>query len=419
MVRCKENLREISNEEQTYLDCVDGKVLRPDDSSERKFYFTTLEVVGIIWSIITFLFDTVMDIVVAYLHYTNGNIKYFILTTIFIIVPALTMTCFSIRWYLQDLRILEEAKIPKPSRLKWFARCVLLAFQLGPVLRYVDSLIYGLKSRKKKDKATEFYYQRMLFEDTDAALLRLFEAFMEAAPQVVLQIYIIVKKTPHDSDETLTVVAQGLSILGSLLSLSWALAYYHRVLRLSLQSKQNISWTGTILQILWHFFIISARVLSLGLLATLSPVILGVACFCHWLIMTSWIISMKTRFCDTKFEEIFYNAVLGVIFIFCYFNPIDSPTRFRYTIYFVVTFVENAIIIAVWYNYVDPLPWFYLLAILIVVLSFIIGTFFMVLYYLIFHPTGEISIWKKTNYILDQNNETVPKKKDVYSNSQI
>ena len=40
------------------------------------------------------------------------------------------------------------------------------------------------------------YYTLMVYEDADATLLRLFECFMESAPQLVLQIYILIKD-PH------------------------------------------------------------------------------------------------------------------------------------------------------------------------------------------------------------------------------
>lgn len=63
-------------------------------------------------------------------------------------------------------------------------------------IRYMDALIYGLKSRKaatRNDKAQQIkYYTYMINEDADSTLLRLFEAFMESAPQVTLQLYILI-----------------------------------------------------------------------------------------------------------------------------------------------------------------------------------------------------------------------------------
>ena len=41
----------------------------------------------------------------------------------------------------------------------------------------------------------------MVLEDADATLLRLFESFMESAPQLVLQIYILIKD-PHANRDT-------------------------------------------------------------------------------------------------------------------------------------------------------------------------------------------------------------------------
>lgn len=41
------------------------------------------------------------------------------------------------------------------------------------------------------------YTQLMLYEDADSAMLRMMECFMEAAPQLLLQLYIIFTQEKH------------------------------------------------------------------------------------------------------------------------------------------------------------------------------------------------------------------------------
>ena len=82
--------------------------------------------------------------------------------------------------------------------------------QIAPILRYLDSMRYGIMSRwfARKERMARpddlearenarrerlRYYTLMVYEDADATLLRLFECFMESAPQLVLQIYILLK----------------------------------------------------------------------------------------------------------------------------------------------------------------------------------------------------------------------------------
>lgn len=63
--------------------------------------------------------------------------------------------------------------------------------------RNVESIRYGLKSLKaSKMMMKQYYYQWMLREDADACLLRLFECFMESAPQMTLQLYLLVDDPP-------------------------------------------------------------------------------------------------------------------------------------------------------------------------------------------------------------------------------
>ncbi len=109
------------------------------------------------------------------------------------------MTGISMRWYVLDSR---EEDSPPISKCQWTIRFIFLLLQFGPILRYFDSLMNGLKFRQHRDrKAQEKYFQYMQYENTDATMLRLFECFMEASPQLVLQIYILAKSTPHEEND--------------------------------------------------------------------------------------------------------------------------------------------------------------------------------------------------------------------------
>ena len=112
------------------------------------------------------------------------------------------MTGFSLRWYLMDA---DNSQLPPVPVWRWLVRLAVLMLQFAPVLRYIDSMRYGLKSRwagyeeskleansaerKRALQKRVKYYTLMVYEDADATLLRLFECFMESAPQLVLQVY--------------------------------------------------------------------------------------------------------------------------------------------------------------------------------------------------------------------------------------
>jgi hypothetical protein len=312
-------------------------------------------------SVLTYLFDLVMDCVVAYYFYhlsTAHGIHhywYFGLTIFFIVLPSLTMTGFSFRWYLMDS---DNPQLPRVSAARWLLRLLVLLLQVAPVLRYIDSMRYGVLSRLAKcreDRATEQaekerhrrervkWYTLMVYEDADATLLRLYESFMESAPQLVLQIYILLKdphagkvfpvKTPvpggggledHPHFETeapvdltdganpyLKPALLAISVTSSLVSLAWSLVVYHRSLRYTYPHKKNISLLGTLFQFLWHFCSITARVLALSLFATAYPLWIGPLCAAHWVVMASWVVYQRTTACNTQCEEFLFALVLG------------------------------------------------------------------------------------------------------------
>jgi len=386
-------------------------------------------------SVVTYLADLTMDCVIAYYFYHLSSAHgihhywYFGLTVFFIVMPSLTMTGFSFRWYLMDS---DNPQLPRVSIWRWLLRLIVLVLQVAPVLRYFDSMRYGILSRVAKyreERATDQaekehqrrervkWYTLMVYEDADATLLRLYESFMESAPQLVLQIYILLKdpqagkvfpvKTPSGEDAEhpqwesnepvdistgvnpyLKLSLLAISVTCSLISLAWSLVVYHRSLRYTYPHKNNISLVGTLFQFLWHFCSITARVLALSLFATAMPLWIGPLCAAHWLVMASWVIFQRTTACNTQCEEFLFALVLGVIYIFMFFNAKEERTRYKYLLYYGFSFVENTAIILVWFFHTPSTTWYVLPALSLHYLTFILGLLFMLCYYLWFHPTG-------------------------------
>lgn len=178
-----------------------------------------------------------------------------------------------------------------------------------------------------------------------------------------------------------------LSVLSSLLSLSWALASYSRTLRFSLPNKAKMTWSGTILQFLWHFFYITSRVLALSLFASVYPYYIFVFCFVHWCCMTMWIYVQKTDFCQKRWEEFFYNVIMGIVHIFVFFNVKDTRTRYKYVAYYTLTFIEGSLLIAICFIMSRLAFKVYWPVVIGFYGAFILGITFMCIYYAFYHPT--------------------------------
>lgn len=210
---------------------------------------------------------------------------------------------------------------------------------------------------------------------------------------------------PHPSSDLWCVaeLAQEAAIITSLLELSWALASYHRAVRRSAPDKRNMTKIGTTLQFLWRLFVISSRALAVALFTVeygywLVPIAVG-----HWGVMSIWIMHQGTRFCDTlqgpsPCEEYLFNMIIGTIYLFCFINVKDEPTRFKYLAYYVIVLAENGSLISLWYakTSADPIKaalWYHVPAFAGVFGAFFMGIFFMLIYYRFFHPNGR-PLWK-------------------------
>ena len=334
---------------------VHSAVVDEVDALPSNLSYSNFDLLCTMISVLTYAFDLGMDCAVAYYFYHLASEHgiyhywYFGLTITFVLVPSLTMTGFSLRWYLMDA---DNEHLPKVSLWRWTIRLGALMFQIAPVLRYFDSIRYGLMSRKAgedeaknttdpiarknaRDKRVK-YYTLMVYEDADATLLRLFECFMESAPQLVLQIYILIRdpraaKIGAITEETSANLEESenpdvnrilkstiliVSVIASLISLAWSLVVYHRSLRYTYPNKKNLDCVGSIFQFMWHFSSITARVIALSLFASVYQQWIWLVCLIHWLLMSGWVIVQRTQACNTRCEETFFGFVLGAIYIF-------------------------------------------------------------------------------------------------------
>ncbi|XP_072017104.1 XK-related protein 6-like [Amphiura filiformis] len=252
------------------------------------------------------------------------------LTLAFTLGPSIVMQIFSASWYVAD-----------EDMTKW--RWIMHLLQLAPLQRYIRVFRTGLIARKSDDPLD---FQRLHHQQSDVSMLRLFEAFLESAPQVVLQLYIMMAT---EDENTFT----GISASVSLFSLCWAMVAYSKNHRKVRNDKNAMSIPGLLLQTIWRIGMISSRVMALVLFASFTQVYIFVFAAIHWFCMTIWVYIQNTDFCDSWVEERIFNGVIGVIYIFCFFNLKEGNSRFRVTLFYAIMFGENVILITVWYKYRD------------------------------------------------------------------
>ncbi|XP_011865093.1 PREDICTED: XK-related protein 6 [Vollenhovia emeryi] len=373
-----------------------------------------LDIFFLVCSIVMHVVDMCFDYNIAVRYYLSGKVTYFAWTMCLILLPSLINVVISRRMQHQDKEVssgtdtLGDYKTTRLLIKNGLFSTVAVVLQLAPVIHYWETLKCALKARKCERTADRVgerrYYLRMLKEDQDVALLRVFECFLEAAPQQILQLTLMLKH--YHNEINFEFVHQVASIVSSLISMGWAMASYHRSIRLAQQNKSNIGVAGTVLQFLWHFCITVARILSLGVVASIWPLYTAICCLVHWLIMTIWILIEShgiLEFCRAysrpphmlpTFKERIYSilfaAVIGIVHIFIYLNPVDSNTFWKHVCFYLLCLAENTASNLLW-RYTSPPrvteAWYFNVFFIICIVSFFLGITAMILYYTAFHPS--------------------------------
>ncbi|CAK9815379.1 XK-related protein 5 [Anthophora plagiata] len=290
------------------------------------YQFRLLDLFYYLTSVSFFFIDIATDSIIFMEYFLQGQFIWGCFALSSTILPASVIQMFSLRWYHSDGSI---------KTIHWLLHFLFL----GVLHRYLILLcatIYSLrKKRFVKDK--NWVYR----QESDICMLHLFESFMGAAPQLILQLYVmaVLRRTP---------LWTSLSAVVSFCSLTWAVGTYIKAMHKINPGHNETTWVVLTLQGLWRAGMLISRIAVLVLTAIClrewSLLFLGL----HWLLMTIWVILQNTDFCPTIWEERIYNCIIGFIYCFDFFNLRVGKSRYRVLIFYSIIVMENIVFLVVY-----------------------------------------------------------------------
>ncbi|XP_015437729.1 PREDICTED: uncharacterized protein LOC107192893 isoform X2 [Dufourea novaeangliae] len=313
-----------------------------------------------------FFFRRYSNSIVFMEYFLQGQFIWGCFALSFTILPAAVIQTFSLRWYHSDGSI---------KAIHWLLHFLFL----GVLHRYLILLyatIYSLRNKRfVKDK--NWVYR----QESDICMLHLFESFMGAAPQLILQLYVmaVLRRIP---------LWTSLSAVVSFCSLCWAVGAYTKAMH-KINPDHEATWSALALQGLWRAGMLISRISVLVLTAICLREWFLLFLGLHWLFMTIWVILQNTDFCPTVWEERIYNCIIGLIYCFDFFNLRVGKSRYRILVFYFIVMTENVSSLVVYVVcYRDTITGEEIaITTSLVVGGMTIGLSSMLLYYGKFHPS--------------------------------
>ncbi|XP_029385220.1 XK-related protein 9 [Echeneis naucrates] len=342
--------------------------------------------------LVLYVVDIWTDIGLALKYFQEKQYVWTGLTLMFVLAGLLVTQIFSYAWYHDDMNDFlrnPEGKTTIAGMLKGR----LLAFHLlgmGIFIRYCHLLKKGFKmvwttTNSFTEEQSRELHHNLFCLATDLSMLKLFETFLESVPQLLLQLCI---QLGHSESSIL----QYISMAFSFCNIAWALVDYRRCLRRSLPHIREMpAGLPTAIYLLYKLCTITSHILSYSLLLILS-IYSTVALTGLWLMATIWTYLLHTNFCSSKGLELLYQAVIGVILTFTFFNVKGKDTKVAMTCYYIFHSVVNLmapLLLGLLKPELQTSPFFLIVSSLIFAGS-ILGLLSLVLYYLLLHPKGKL-----------------------------
>ncbi|CAL8292772.1 unnamed protein product [Lota lota] len=356
-------------------------------------------------SLLLYILDIVTDVGLVLKYVWDQHFLWAVLTLVFVLVGLMATQVFSYAWYIDDMNnvFLNPGGKPIISRPLCVRLVSLHVLGMGILTRYLQLLKAGYKelwpgtSAHSKEEKTVAHH-RLFCLATDLSMLKLFEAFLESVPQLLLQIYLIF----HHGECSLV---QYVSMAFSFFNAAWAVVDYRRCLRRSLPSVQEMpAGLPTAVYLFYKLFTITSRILAYALLLSLSTYT-AVALAALWLLGTLWAHLLHTNFCTHPTTEWVYRAVVGVVLIFTFFNVKGHDTRTPMSLYYLFHAAVNVaapLLFAMLWSPPLSLPaataappttatelWYFWVVVGFITVGTAVGLVCLAVYYARMHPPGK------------------------------
>ncbi|NXE28243.1 XKR9 protein, partial [Ardeotis kori] len=277
--------------------------------------------------------------------------------------------------------------------------------------RYWFALKYGCQAAFKQNSSggaserdpPNFIQKQAIDVVTDINMLRVFKTFLETTPQLFVQIYNLMEHGKYN-------FCQYAAIIMSFCGISFSMVDYQISLRKSLPDKDEFRVLPKLVYLFYKLLTITSWILSISLITLLSIRSSVILLIFLWISGFTWTLKQRTTFCKSKKMEYLYRTVVGIILIFTFFNIKGRKTKVCISIYYATfpteastlgppslnktTTATHAIVtLGILFVYMFWKPSVikeihYTIVSILTILSLVLGTTFLVIYYRHFHPTA-------------------------------
>ncbi|XP_061521616.1 XK-related protein 8-like [Phycodurus eques] len=224
-------------------------------------------------------------------------------------------------------------------------------------------------------------------------MLRLFEAFSESAPQLVLMLTIMLQQGQLDTLTDCQMSSSVLKAVGSASAIAFSVTAYHRSLRSFLPEKKKQHLVSSLIYFTWNLLFIFSRLSAIALFASVLPCFIFTHFLCSWLLLFVCAWRSKTEFMDSPGGELLYQATVGLIWYFNWFTVVEGRTRYKLLFYHIFILLDVSLMCGLWCWRMHTQPLYFKIPLLYaciiavsVVALYIFGLILKRIYYKCYHP---------------------------------